>query len=1160
MAKLLIVEDERVSSESIRCFLEASNHQILDTVETGAEALQQVQKLSPDLVLMDIYLKGELDGITVAAQIYQQWGIPIIYLSANTEDTVLQRAIATKPFGYLVKPFNQVELITTIDIALQHHRLEQQLERTEQWLTTTLNSMGDGTIATDPQGRITFINPVAAAITGWTQTEALGVPVDQVLDLVDAQTYEVITNPLLQAIQTGQALTLPEHCVLRTKDGVERAIGDSAAPIRNRNGEILGGVLVFQDISDRQRAKNLLYQREQEFRALVEHSPDIIARFDRQLRHLYVNPAIETLTGIPTAAFIGRRNRDLGMPEVLSQYWDTEITAIFATGEERTLEFEIVTLDGIRYFQTRLVPEFAPDGQVATVLSVARDITDRTEIEATLRLQAEREAMLGALSQRIRASLELDDILTTAVNELRQLMTADRVLVYRFAPDWSGTVITEAIAPGVRSLLGQRFPNLVVSPDDYIQPWLRGQARIIDNVETAAISPAHRSLLEQLHIQASLVVPILQGEHLWGLFAVQQCATPRHWQDWEVDFLSRLAVKLSIAIHQSQLYQQTQALAQRERSLNRVMQTVRQSLHLNTIFDTAVTEIGNVLQVTQVSIVQYQPAQQIWVYRAIHHQDAIAATTYLGLELPDEGNPQTTLLKRGELVRVDDTTTLTDEFSQILARTFPGAWLKVPLRVGEVVWGAICLVQQEQPFSWQDWQVELTQMIADQLAIAIHQAELYTEVQRLNLNLESQVLERTMQVQQSLAFEALLKRITDNVRDSLDENQILHTAVTELGQGLEVIYCGAALYSPDLQSGLIAHEFVQPGFPVNTSHTLIIADEITRDVYYQLFQAQDCQFCLTVPNPDRPTECHHAILACPIWDDQEVLGDLWLFRPVDAYFSDVEVRLVQQVANQCAIALRQSRLYQAAQNQVTALERLNQLKDDFLSTISHELRTPMANIKLAIQLLNTVLTPAQVLATVPNANRYFQILQQECDREIVLIDNLLKLSRLDTDSEPLNLCSIDPVIWLSHAVEPFVERVCEYHLTLSVEVPPTLPPLTTDLTCLAQILTELLTNACKYSPPGESIIVTAWAEGGTVHIAVTNTGIEVPAEEVPRIFDTFYRIPNRDPWRYAGTGIGLALVKKLVAHIGATIAVESGDGQTTFRVTIPPPPPLKGSP
>ncbi len=92
MAKLLIVEDERVSSESIRCFLEASNHQILDTVETGAEALQQVQKLSPDLVLMDIYLKGELDGITVAAQIYQQWGIPIIYLSANTEDTVLQRS------------------------------------------------------------------------------------------------------------------------------------------------------------------------------------------------------------------------------------------------------------------------------------------------------------------------------------------------------------------------------------------------------------------------------------------------------------------------------------------------------------------------------------------------------------------------------------------------------------------------------------------------------------------------------------------------------------------------------------------------------------------------------------------------------------------------------------------------------------------------------------------------------------------------------------------------------------------------------------------------------------------------------------------------------------------------------------------------------------
>ncbi|EKQ70145.1 PAS domain S-box [Leptolyngbyaceae cyanobacterium JSC-12] len=1152
MARILIVEDELVAAQSIQDFLEGSDHVVLAIAETGQEAIQSAAELRPDLILMDIYLKDEIDGIAAAEQIRQQLGIPVIYLSANTEDTILQRAIATEPFGYLVKPFNQTELITSIKIALQRHRLEKQLEQTEQWLTTTLTSIGDGTITTDRDGRVTFMNPVAEALTGWRQAEALGISANQILDLVDSETQEAIANPLLQAMQEGTLVNLPERCVLRTKDGIERVIGDTATPIRNRQGDILGGVLIFQDITDRKRIEEQRHRQEEEFRALVENSPDIIARLDRNFRHLYINSSVETVTGIPVSAFIGKTNRELGMPETIVTYWENKLQEVFATGQEQTIEFENVTRNGLRYFQSRLVPELAQDGSVTTILCVSRDITERKQVEEELRLQAEREQLLNIITQRIRESLELNAILNTAVSEVQQILHADRVVVYRFEADWSGFVIVESMEPGWISMLGHKISDPCLAEDTCILPFTRGKVSVINDIYTANLADCFVQLLSNYQIQANLVVPILEAENLWGLMAVQQCSAPRNWQVWEIDFLSRLSAKLSLAIQQSQLYQQTQQLAQREQSLNRVIQVVRNSLDLATIFNTAVSEIGSLLQVDQATILQFFPEQGVWVHLATYSQNSAQASAYLGLEIPDEGNPQTAVIKRGEILRIDNASALEDEFSQILAKTFPGAWLQVPLQVNDVVWGHISLIKHEQPFVWQDWQVDLICAIANQLAIAIHQSELYTQVQQLNTDLENQVLERTAQLQQALSYEALLKRITDKVRDSLDENQILQTAVAELGQEIDAEYCGAVLYSADLQTGTITHEYAVLPDLITTNRYFRFSEEVTVDVYLQLFEAQYCQFCLLVPNPNHPAEEDHAILACPIFDDQGVIGDLWLFKPTMHSFTDVEIRLVEQVANQCAIALRQSRLYQAAQTQVTELERLNQLKDDFLSMISHELRTPMASIKMAIQMLEIVLRPLGLLDAVSgSARQYFEILQTECDREIELIDNLLKLSRLDAETEPLMLSTVIPKIWINYAVEPFLEHIRNQQQTLELRLSENLPALVTDLSYLGQILSELLTNACKYTPAGETIIVFAHPTETGLQIGVTNTGVEIAAEEIPRIFDRFYRIPNNDPWRYRGTGIGLALVQKLVAHLGGTITVESHSKQTTFMVTLP---------
>ena len=428
-----------------------------------------------------------------------------------------------------------------------------------------------------------------------------------------------------------------------------------------------------------------------------------------------------------------------------------------------------------------------------------------------------------------------------------------------------------------------------------------------------------------------------------------------------------------------------------------------------------------------------------------------------------------------------------------------------------------------------------------QTALELKQLELL----ELNAKLEEQVQQRTAQLQQALNFESLLQRITAKVRDSLDERQILQTAVQELGLGLGVEYCDVEIYQADQTRATIAYKSHQSlgaaqGWFLHITPASPVANLAS-------VEGETLQFCPIILDQALPHTNQLVILACSIYDDQGVLGDLWLFRQQEEIFNHLEIRLVQQVATHCAIALRQSRLYREAQLQVQELERLSQLKDDFLNTVSHELRTPMSSIKLATQMLEANLKTLGLFADESHAiARSFKVIREEGQREMGLINDLLDMARLDAQTEPLNLATIDLQLFIPYFIEPFIERVHyqEQHLTL--EIPDNLPPLTTDVSYLERILTELLHNACKYSPTGAAIALSAQATPTALELRVSNFGVEIPATEHERIFDKFYRIPNHDPWKHGGTGLGLALVKKFVDRLGIGIRVESGDGETAF--------------
>ncbi|MEL6261214.1 MAG: ATP-binding protein [Cyanobacteria bacterium J06626_6] len=406
----------------------------------------------------------------------------------------------------------------------------------------------------------------------------------------------------------------------------------------------------------------------------------------------------------------------------------------------------------------------------------------------------------------------------------------------------------------------------------------------------------------------------------------------------------------------------------------------------------------------------------------------------------------------------------------------------------------------------------------------------------------------------ALSQEETLKRITDRVRDSLDEEQILQAAVEELVKALHAQEANTALYDLEQGTSTVYYECA-PG--TNTMRGRVSQMEAYSEVYHQLLAGKYLQFCSISPNPQRGRV---SMFAAPILDDRDVLGDLWLINDVDSCLSELDIRLVQQVTNQCAIAIRQARLYQESQSQVRELEHVNTLKDDFLSTVSHELRTPVTSMRVALQLLGVTLTQECGLEESelkkPQSEqgrlaRYYCILQEECEREISLINDLLDLQRLDVGNHPMLIQPIDLSNWLPSLVNGFKPRTSSRELSISLNIADGLPELISDLASLDRVLTELINNACKYTPPQHSINIAIVANAHVMQFKVVNTGVEIAEEEQKHIFDKFYRVPSADPWKQGGTGLGLALSQKLVEHLEGVIRVESGEGQTAFSVELP---------
>lgn len=252
MSKILIVEDEQVVAHDIALSLRALGYQITKVTASAEECLSAAAEELPDLVLMDIHIDGEVDGVQAASELHQRYDLPVVFLTAYADDVTITRAKQTAPLGYVIKPFRRSDLKSAVEVGLFRHQLERQLREQQRWFSATLRAIGDGVIAVDSSERVQFVNDVAATALGVTYDEARGRQYGDLFELTSELTHQPLQNPLRLAMDRDETVRLESGTLMVGPQGA-LPIEDSISPIKGDRGELLGAVMVFQDVTDKRR-------------------------------------------------------------------------------------------------------------------------------------------------------------------------------------------------------------------------------------------------------------------------------------------------------------------------------------------------------------------------------------------------------------------------------------------------------------------------------------------------------------------------------------------------------------------------------------------------------------------------------------------------------------------------------------------------------------------------------------------------------------------------------------------------------------------------------------------------------------------------------------------------------------------------------------------
>ena len=654
-----------------------------------------------------------------------------------------------------------VQIQNTSEDISDRKRIEKALQEAKERLDLVTHASQDGFWDWNLQTEEIYYSPRWKEMLGYLDYELPNELLSW--EKVIFEEDRIATLKLIEDYNCGKASRFMVTQRFHHKNGSIVYILSRATHLKDANGQVFRMVGAHTDITELVNAQQALRENEQFLRSIydgVEKSIFVVDVLENgEFRYVGMNAAHEHLTGIRVEELSGKTPQEVlpptVAPAVCSRYRSCVEAGVTISYEE-CLPFK----GAETWWLTSLTPLRDSCDRIYRLIGTSTDITKRKAAEVALQQQAQRERLIRAIALRIRQSLELNEILTTTVTEVRQFLETDRVLIYRFNPDWSGIVAVESVSSDWISVLGSTIYDPCFGKS-YTEQYRQGRIGLIENIYTAGLTPCYVDFLAQFQVMGSLTVPILQGDKLWGLLLAHHCREPRQWQESAISLLQQLATQVAIAVQQSELYQQLQGeLAERKRAeeglrsseaalqrqvnrallLKQITQEIRQSLDTRQIFQTTATQIGQAFQVNRCVIHTYVGGVTPQIPFVAEYLEP-GYESILDLSIPVMGNPHIERLLSSDSA-IASPNVYTDPLLQAAAPICQEIELKSMLAIrtsyqGEAN-GVICLHQCDSLRYWTTDEIELLEALAAQVGIALAQARLLEQEKRQREQLTEQ--------------------------------------------------------------------------------------------------------------------------------------------------------------------------------------------------------------------------------------------------------------------------------------------------------------------------------------------------------------------------------------------------------------------------------------
>ncbi|MCG6158152.1 hybrid sensor histidine kinase/response regulator [Rubinisphaera margarita] len=1020
-----------------------------------------------------------------------------------------------------------VGLLTVIGIFV----IGRRVGRTEETLRITLTSIGDAVITTDAEGQVTYLNPVAAALTGWTTADAAGVPLTQVFEIVNESTRAEVKNPALRALQEGVVVGLANHTILIARDGTERFIDDSAAPIRDTDENIVGSVLIFRDISERRR-------------------------IERQMEdaRIYAECIVDTVRE-PLVVL----NGDLRVWTANRSFYQT-----FRVTSEETERCRLYELGNGQWNipQLRsLLEEILPQNSVVENYEVVHDFPDIGR--RTMLLNARKLYRAGNHTELVLLAIE-------DITERQQ---------------------------GQESL--RRLASLVESSDDAIisksldgtiQTWNAAAERIFGYTAEQVIGrPVSILIPEERASEAKQIMDQLRSGH-----HVEHYETVRVKSDGQ-----RIHVSLTISpikddsgqvIGASKIVRDVTGRRDAETALKEARSRLESTLAAAEIgtweFDPICNAVRADVNLAHMFGVAYEgeAAESLELYlAAIHPEDRERVTSAIeeALAGKDTYEAEYRIVGANENIRWVVARGRVERDASGQAVRMPGVVVDITGRK-----------QAEAELRASEQQRRLALDAAELGSWNIDPAtnELVSD-DRFRMMFHGSTDPLTYEE----AFARLHPDDRPRIRDAMaaatnpddpvpyaEEYRVIHPD----GQIRWVFGWGRGNFDPAQKDRLVSFD----GTVMDITERKRIQDALReQELRFRMLVEQVEDYAIFVTDAEgRATTWNEGVLRVLGFTEEEFIGvDIVssIFRPEDVENGVAQAELAEAAETGSASDDRWMRRKDGthfwAAGVTTGLHDENgkllgfmkvmrdqterkQMEDDlrefaaelsdadrrkteFLATLGHELRNPLAPIRTGLEAMKLLDDDPDALAEIRST------MERQVQQMVRLIDDLLDVSRITQNKMELRKCRValnDVVRSAVEATKPFVDEA-GHELTVTLSSTPIF--LDADPNRLAQIFSNLLNNSTKYTPDGGHIWLTVEGDGSDVIVTVKDNGLGIPTEMQDRIFEMFTQIDRPQEKSYTGLGIGLTLVKRLVEMHNGSIAIRSdGPGRgSEFSVRLP---------